>query len=312
MPGFLMERTVARRMSFQAFMSTHSSKDGDGFIETARLIAGEAAPRWLTKHLQNWSPSVMLDGAVHAMQLGRAEARSRLRKLCEAAELIEREVQDPVLESLLEAEEFGPMLTNKSMDALLREIRRRAELSSSRLHLLATGVDERLEQLSDSAKLVARELQDSAVSEFLRVEQRASPPENIQFGAALIEIKRQAESALLSDYLATKAGNTKAGRGRALPPNAGSPRAFCAAVILEAWAYFHNGDYPGAANSYIAAAAQEYWRVCGGTTEPWLKEPSDKKTLAAWRPYFEEAQGPSSAKIRQELRRHLLENAKHR
>jgi hypothetical protein len=90
---------VARRMSLQTFMSTHSSKEGDGFIETARLIAGDAAPRWLTEHLQGWSPSVMLDGAVHAMQLGRAEARSRLRKLSEAAELIEREVQDPLLES---------------------------------------------------------------------------------------------------------------------------------------------------------------------------------------------------------------------
>jgi hypothetical protein len=160
------------------------------------------------------------------------------------------------------------MLTNRSMDALLREIRRRAELSSSRLNLLATGLDERLEQLSDSAKLVARELQDPAVSDFLRGEQRASPSENLQFGADLIEIKRQAESALLSDYLATKAGKTKGGRGRALPPNAGSPRAFCAAVILEAWAYFHNGDYPSADNSYMAAAAEEYWRACGGTTEP--------------------------------------------
>jgi hypothetical protein len=83
-----MERTVARPMSLQNFMSTHSSKDGDGFIETARLIAGEAPPRWLMNYLQGWSPSVMVDGVVHAMQLGKAEARSRLRKLSEAAELI--------------------------------------------------------------------------------------------------------------------------------------------------------------------------------------------------------------------------------
>jgi hypothetical protein len=212
---FSMERTVARSMSLQNFMSAHSPKDGDGFIETARLIAGEAAPSWLTEHLQSWSPSVMLDGLVHAMQLGKAEARSRLRKLSEAAELVERELQDPVLDPILEAEEFGPMPANKSMDAVLREIHRRAELSSSRLNLLATGLDERLERLGDSAKLVARELQDSAISDFLRAEQREPSPDNIQFGKAVLEIKRQAESALLSDYLATKTGKTKAGRSRA-------------------------------------------------------------------------------------------------
>jgi hypothetical protein len=63
-------------MSLQAFMSSHSSKDGEGFMETARRIAGERPPRWLAKHLQGWSSSVMLDGNVHAKQLGRAEARA--------------------------------------------------------------------------------------------------------------------------------------------------------------------------------------------------------------------------------------------
>jgi hypothetical protein len=295
-------------MSLQNFMSSHSSKNGAGFIETARLIAGENPARWLVKHLRDWSPCIMLDGSVHARQPGKAEARRRLKKLINTIETIDREIREAVVLELLLAQEFGPLPTNTSMDAVLREIHRRAELASSRLNLLATGLDERLEQLSDGAKLVTRELQDSAVSEFLRAEQRGSTPENVEFGTALIEIKRQAESALLSGYLATKAGKTRAGRGRALPPNAGSPRAFCAAVILEAWAYFHNGDYPGASNPYMAAAAEEYWRACGGTTDPWLMDASDKKTLAAWRPYFIEALGPSSAKIREELRRHIFES----
>jgi hypothetical protein len=299
---------VTRQMSLQTFMSAHSSKDGDGFIEVARLITGEP-PRWLAKHLQRWSSSVMLNGAVHSIQPGRAEARLRLRKLSEAAELIERELQDPILDPILEDRKFGPLPVNTSMDAVLREIYRRAELSSSRLDLLATGLDERLELLCDSAKLITRELHDSAISDFLRAEQREPTPENIPFGKAILEIKRQAESALLSDYLATRKGKTKAGRSRALPPKAGSPRAFCAAVILEAWAHFHDGDYPGAANPHLAAAAEEYWRACGGTTEPWLKDPSNKKTLAAWRPYFAEALASSSEKIRKELRRHLRANA---
>ncbi|HWX35137.1 MAG TPA: hypothetical protein VNZ53_47915, partial [Steroidobacteraceae bacterium] len=208
-------------MSLENFMSSHSSKNGAGFVETARLIAGENPARWLVKHLRDWSPCIMLDGSVHARQPGKAEARRRLKKLINAIEIIDREIRDAVVFELLLAQEFGPLPTNTSMDAVLREIHRRAELASSRLNLLATGLDERLEQLSDGAKLVTRELQDCAVSEFLRAEQRGSPPENVEFGTALIEIKRQAESALLSDYLATKTGKTRAGRGRALPPNAG-------------------------------------------------------------------------------------------
>jgi hypothetical protein len=200
---------LAKPMSLENFMSSHSSKNGAGFIETARLIAGENPARWLVKHLRDWSPCVMLDGNVHARQPGKAEARGRLKKLINAIETIDREIRDAVVLELLLAREFGPLPTSTSMDAVLREIHRRAELASSRLNLLATGLDERLEQLSDCAKLVARELQDSAVSEFLQAEQRGSPPENVEFGTALIEIKRQAESALLSDYLATKAGKRK-------------------------------------------------------------------------------------------------------
>ena len=84
-------------MSFEAFISSHSSNGNDSFFETARLVAGEDPPRWLAKHFQLWSSSVMIDGNVFTKQLGKAEARVRLKTLSEAAELALRELQDPIV-----------------------------------------------------------------------------------------------------------------------------------------------------------------------------------------------------------------------
>ena len=297
---------LGKPVSLQNFMSSNVSKDGAGFAETARLIAGKSPPQWLAKHLQRWSSSVMLDGAVHANQIGKAEARARLKKLSHAIELVDREIRDPVVVKLLLSDEMGPLPTIASVDALLRELRRRADIVSSRLNLLGTGLDERFEGLSDAAGVAIRELQNPEISDFLRAEQSEPPPADSEFGAVLEEIRRQAEAALLSSYLATRAGQTKAGRGRALPRAASSPRAFCAAVILEALAHFHDA-IPPAWDLQLAATAEEYWHVCGGTTNSWSGNP-----LNAWRPYFEEASEDSLAKTREDLRRHILESSAHK
>jgi hypothetical protein len=252
----------------------------------------------------------MLSGAVHSEQIGKAEARTRLKALSLAIELVDNEIRDPVVLDFLLAKDMEPFPTTASIDAVLSEIRRRAESTSSRLDLLGTGLDERLERLSDAAALVAREVQDSALSEFLAAQRIEPQPASMDFGATLSEIKRQSESALSSPYLATKAGKTKAGAGRALPPGASSPQSFCAAVVLEAWAYFHEGRYPGASNPHLAEAAEEYWHKCGGTTNPWSDRSDKAKTLGAWRPYFKEASAPASESIRKELRRHVIESAR--
>jgi hypothetical protein len=201
------------------------------------------------------------------------------------------------------ADEFGPLPNNAGIDAVLEDLRRRADAASSRIDLLGTGVDLRLEHLSDGLKLIGQELRDSELSEFLAAEQIIGlPASTIQLGALLKEIGRQADAALSSTYLATEAGQTKAGRSRALPPMASRPRAFCAAIVLEAWAHFHDGEYPLASNhTRLWAAAEEYWRACGGETGGgW-----NYGRPTAWRPYFAEASDDSLVEIRKELRRHL-------
>ena len=288
-------------MSLQTFMSANSSTDGEGFMETARMLAGKNAPRWLAKHLQRTSASVFLDGNVHAKQPGRSEARARLERLSEAADSVRREVHDPVIFELLVANEFGPMPNNAGIDTVLEEIRRRADIAGSRPNVLATGLDERLENLSTGAELVAREIRDTALSEFLKAEEIVGPPApTIDLDALLQEIKRQADAAISSAYLTNKAGKTKAGAGRAIPPEAISPQAFCAAVVLEAWAYFHDGVYPRASNhAQLWEAAEEYWRASGGGKR-WTSVQS-----ILWRPYFEEAARPTLQRLRGELRRHM-------
>jgi hypothetical protein len=294
-------------MSLQAFMSSNSSTDGEGFMETARLIAGENPPRWLARHLQRWSSSVFLDGNVHAKQPGRAEATTRLKALSKATELADRELHADIVVNCLLAEEFGPLPEDAGLDATLREIGRRADVASTRLDLLGTGLDVRLETLSDGLKLIARELQDPELSAFLKAEQTGTAAPT-QFGALLNEIKRQADAALLSPYLAIESRKTKAGRGRAVPPMASTPRSLCAAVILEAWACFHDGEYPrGSNHTRLWAAAEEYWSACGGETkEGWLSgRPS------AWRPYFQEASEPPLENIRIEIRRTMKLSSVH-
>jgi hypothetical protein len=91
---------MARPMSLEAFVASNASKDGGGFVDTARLIAGEDPPQWLAKHLQRWSSSVMLDGNVHATQASKAEICARLKQLVEDTELIERELRDQVVSDL--------------------------------------------------------------------------------------------------------------------------------------------------------------------------------------------------------------------
>ena len=159
----------------------------------------------------------------------------------------------------------------------------------------------RLKDLMTSADLLQRELQDVAITDFLQTDDLGPIPNLQGLIVAQKDIQRRAHSAFASPSLSTKSGKTKAGAGPALPPNASSPAAYCAAVILETWAYFHGAKYPAASSGKLAAAADEYWRACGGVRRGW-----GETRLTGWRPDFTEALKASSMAIRQELRRHLL------
>jgi hypothetical protein len=265
------------------------------------LVTGNNPPQGLVEFFQKWSPSVMLDGMIHGKQPTRVEARDRLQKLGDAALTLGRDIHAPGVLEALQAPPLGPFPNSMHPISALKEIHRRAVLILSSDPLLALEMQAYLHGIKQNAELAAQELGDSALSELWSDKRRASQHGGAELGAVLKEIAWSTRAAWSSSSsLTNETGKSKSGRGRALPLKAASPRAFCAAIVLEAWAHVHGGKYPAASSPKLAAAAEKYWLACGGTTDGW----GDNR-LEAWRPYFEKALEPSLEAVRTELRHHL-------
>jgi hypothetical protein len=164
-------------------------------------------------------------------------------------------------------------------------------------------IKKRLEEIARASALLERELQDAVIVDFLEIDELGpvSAAQKLAFENG--KIRRRAEYALRTPILTGSGGKTKAGAGRALPPMGSSPQAFCAAVVLEAWAHIHHGNYPAPSNEHLATIANELWRASGGLAFGW----GDSR-LPAWRPYFKQALEPPLAKTRNELKRHIIEH----
>lgn len=166
--------------------------------------------------------------------------------------------------------------------------------------------------INDAAMLVKNALAQPAIREFLEAVP-GGPMENIgMFDRSLRDLAERSERASSLPALTNKAGKTKAGRGRAMPPSASSSQAYCAALIAETWDDFHD-RYPAPTNHKAAEAADAYWRACekyskdadwrkafGEELRGWGSDP-----LNRWRPYFKAAKPPALAAERAEYLRHL-------
>jgi hypothetical protein len=167
-----------------------------------------------------------------------------------------------------------------------------------------------------AAEFLQRAVAHPVVREFLE-SPPAGPIENIVlFDRNLKDLADRAESASKEPTLTNEAGKTKAGRGRAMPPEAASPQIFCAMLISETWKHFHR-RYPGVHNRKAAKAANIYWLTCGKNSEAahWRKLFSVGKSgrrkgsdpLSRWRPYFKTGRPPALPKDREEYVRSLVE-----
>jgi hypothetical protein len=95
----------------------------------------------------------------------------------------------------------------------------------------------RLLEIRDAALLLQRALSDAPMREFLERE-GSIRIENIGgLDHTLRMIAERADLAAASPAITAAVGKTKKGRGKALPLNAISPKAFCALIIAETWAY---------------------------------------------------------------------------
>ena len=157
-----------------------------------------------------------------------------------------------------------------------------------------------LQAVEDAANTLIDALNDGAMRGFLD-----EAPEEIPYHGhmdhMLRDLARRAEESIVS--LSTADRTTKPGRKKAMPRRASHPKSYCAALIAEAWAYFHGGD-PPPRNRDAAAAADALWRAVGGEAKGWGNDP-----LNAWRPYFKKAQEPALTTTRAEIRRHMKEAA---
>jgi hypothetical protein len=167
-----------------------------------------------------------------------------------------------------------------------------------------------------AAEYLQRAIAHPAVREFLE-SSPAGPIENIVlFDRNLRDLADRAESASKEPTLTNEAGKTKAGRGRAMPPEAASPQIYCAMLISETWKHFHR-RYPGMHNRKAAEAAHIYWLAGGKNSEAehWRKLLSGGKSgrrrgsdpLSRWRPYFKTARPPALPRDREEYVRSLVE-----
>jgi hypothetical protein len=170
-----------------------------------------------------------------------------------------------------------------------------------------------LQAVKDAAHTLIDALNDGAIRGFLD-----EAPDKIPYHGPmdhmLRDLARRAGESAAS--LTNADGKTKPGRNRAMPPRAFHPKSYCAAMIAEAWSFFH-GDEPSPKNQDAAAAARIFWNgsvgimnvepaksafqgVVAQETKSWGSEP-----LNGWRRHFEQAKDPAFSEDRAEFRRHL-------
>jgi hypothetical protein len=171
----------------------------------------------------------------------------------------------------------------------------------------------RLQTVNDAAHTLIDALNDGAVRGFLD-----EAPDEIPYHGPmdhmLRDLARRAEESAVS--LANADGKTKPGRNKAMPRRACDPKSYCAAMIAEAWSFFH-GHEPSPKNQDAAAAAQIFWNgsvgiLSIGPVKKAIESIVDRETkswgserLNGWRHHFEQAKAPALSKERAEFRRHL-------
>jgi hypothetical protein len=153
-------------------------------------------------------------------------------------------------------------------------------------------------EVEEASFVVTEALGSSWVREFLDASSNGPLADPERLIVALGDLQDRATRA--RGNLATKAGATRTGPGKARPEGM-SPRTLCAIMIWEAWKHVHKAE-PGPKSRLAAEAAEAYWRTAGG--EP---RSSGKEPLAFWRHHFKKAAASRVKDLRAEWRRHLNE-----
>ena len=155
-------------------------------------------------------------------------------------------------------------------------------------------------EVENAAFLLTEVLAPSWVREFLEASPHGPIVDPERLIRALEDLSYRASQAQNSHDLATKAGATKPGPGKARPEGM-SPQTLCAVMIWEAWKHVHDEE-PRPKNRRLAEATEAYWQTTGREGHHFGKEP-----LAFWRHHFKKAAASTVKDFRTEWRRHLVE-----
>ena len=173
-----------------------------------------------------------------------------------------------------------------------------------------------LEGVRAGAAPILIALDDGETRGFLDAASPGTIPDRLAICRLMSDLVRRAEEGV--SWLVTEDGETKVGRGRAVPPGYFPPKTYCAAIIAEAWSFVH-GVEPAPTNQKAAAAAHLLWRESleGLSMEKtklaleWMRATDAKKSwgepLNGWRRHFKQAKEPHVSEMRKEIRRHLTE-----
>ena len=159
-------------------------------------------------------------------------------------------------------------------------------------------------EVEEALFLVTEALAPSWVREFLDASPKGPIDDPERLIAALEDLRYRAFQAQNSPDLATKAGVTKPGPGKARPEEM-SPHTLCAVMIWEAWKHVHKVELKPKSHR-AAKAAEAYWRTAGGEAHHFGEEP-----LAFWRHHFKKAAASRVKDFRTEWRRQLNEAERH-
>jgi hypothetical protein len=101
------------------------------FADVARKIAGDDAPAWLVKALQNWAPCLAIDRGVALKQPSRSEMKKNLQGVGDAAEFTVSALNAGATRDFLDAAPPGKIPYHGQIDHMLRNLMRRAEEGAS-------------------------------------------------------------------------------------------------------------------------------------------------------------------------------------
>jgi hypothetical protein len=162
---------------------------------------------------------------------------------------------------------------------------------------------ETLEAIEGMAARLSKLLQSSMTQGFLASGAGRENERYIQDGLPFLSmLARDAYKAKNSPRIVSPEGNVQRGAGRPHLPGRMPPKYVCAALIAEAWAFFHGGEDPEPSDQTAQEAANRFYGA-------WFPSGGWGINKKGWTTYLKTVRHPDLKDNRREFGRHLANKA---